>query len=212
MPANIHSIKLSRPQSNPIEGHLRMGGASPSGEWIGANSQYLTRDGKPWTPVMGEIHFSRIPRSAWRDALLKMKAGGIQIAATYIFWNYHEETQGIFDWTGSRDLRAFVSLCAETGLLAYPRIGPWAHGEARLGGFPDWLMEKCGLEIRRDAPLYLGYAKILYENIALQLSGLLWKDGGPVIGIQIENELTDQPEHLRTLKTLAQRAGLDVPI
>jgi beta-galactosidase len=210
--AAIYSMNLNHQPSAPLAGHLRMGGANPKGEWIGANSQSLTRAGQPWTPVMGEIHFSRLPRAAWRDALLKMKAGGIQIAATYIFWNYHEETEGVFDWSDNRDLRAFITLCGETGLLAYPRIGPWAHGEARLGGFPDWLMVRCGSETRRDAPLYFGYAKTLYQQIAAQLSGLLWKDGGPIVGIQIENELTDQPAHLATLKALAREVGLDVPI
>ena len=40
----------------------------------GANGYFLTRDGKPWYPVMGEIHFSRLKESLWRDAVAKMKA------------------------------------------------------------------------------------------------------------------------------------------
>ena len=207
-----HSVNISDPDLSIPSGHLRMGGSSPAGIRIDANSRYLTMGGHPWAPVMGEIHFSRLPRAEWRDSLLKMKAGGIQIAATYLFWNYHEETEGIFNWAGNRDLRAFVQLCAEVGLYAYPRIGPWAHGEARLGGFPDWLAARCGGQMRQDAQPYLDYAKILYTQIAAQLSGLLWKDGGPVVGLQVENELCDQPEHLTTLKHLAQEVGLDVPL
>ena len=72
-----------------------------------------------------------------------MKAGGIQVVATYLFWNHHEEEQGRFLWQDGLDLRYFVELCGALGLYSYPRIGPWAHGEARLGGFPDWLVQAC---------------------------------------------------------------------
>lgn len=189
-----------------------MGGTNPAGVEINANNRYLTLGGKPWLPVMGEFHFSRYPAASWREALLKMKAGGITIAATYIFWIHHEEIEGVFDWSGQRDLRRFTALCAEVGLYAYPRIGPWAHGECRNGGFPDWLLHACGAAVRTDAEPYLGYVRRLYGEIASQLAGLLWKDGGPVVGIQLENELIHNAAHIATLKQLAREASLDVPL
>ena len=50
-----------------------------------------------------------------------------------------------------------------------------------------------------------------------QLNGLLWKDGGPVIGIQLENEYSQRgpgagQEHILKLKELAVANGLDVPL
>ena len=54
--------------------------------------------------------------------------------------------------------------------------------------------------------------RILYGQIAQQLAGLLWKDGGPVIGIQLENEYSGPAQHLLTLKQLAREAGLEVPL
>ena len=105
-----------------------------------------------------------------------------------------------------------MELCGEHGLYSYPRIGPWAHGECRNGGFPDWLLEKCGKAVRQDAEPYLTYVRRLYGEISRQLEGLLWKDGGPVIGIQLENELLRNAPHIRTLKRLARAAGLEVPI
>jgi beta-galactosidase len=205
------SIDLTSPDLSFQSGHLRMGGSSPAGVEINANSRFLTLGGSAWFPVMGEFHFSRYPAAEWRDELLKMKAGGIQVVATYIFWNHHEEIQGRFDWDGNRDLRRFVELCAALGLYSYPRIGPWAHGEARRGGFPDWLAAACP-RTRQDDLDYLKYVEIFYRQIAAQLNGLLWKDGGPVIGIQLENELADQPEHIRTLKRVARTVGFDVPL
>jgi len=189
-----------------------MGGASPCGTAICVNSRYLTLGGRPWLPVMGEMHYSRVPAADWRTELLKTKAGGVAVVATYVFWIHHEEVEGKFDWSGRRSLRGFVQTCASCGLLAFVRVGPWAHGECRNGGFPDWLAARCGTRVRQDAPEYLGYVRRLFAEIADQLDGLLWKDGGPVIGIQVENELLDDAGHLLTLKRLAREAGLDVPL
>jgi hypothetical protein len=85
----------------------------------------------------------------------------------------------------------------------------------RNGGFPDWLQKKGDdkvFELRRDNPGYLGYVAKLYGQIAEQTKGLLWKDGGPVIGVQLENEYGGPAEHLMTLKKLAIDAGIDVPV
>src|SRR5262252_11249986 len=76
---------------SPPRSLQHMGGGSPSGHWIGVNSQYLTKDGKTWLPVMGEFHYSRYPDQYWEEELLKMKAGGVEIVATYVFWIHHEE-------------------------------------------------------------------------------------------------------------------------
>jgi hypothetical protein len=188
---------------------------NPSGRTIGVNSRYLWLDGKPWLPVMGEFHYSRVPESEWETELLKMKAAGVQIVSTYIFWIHQEEVHGQFDWTGQRDLRHFVQLCAKDGLYVYPRLGPWAHGEVRNGGFPDWLL-KLG-STRRDTPAFMAQVALYYSQIADQLRGLLWKDGGPIIGVQIENEYaargpSEGADYLLALKRLAIAKGMDVPL
>jgi beta-galactosidase len=208
----MHSIDLTRKPPPLLSGHLKMGGRDPQGRAINANSHYLTLDGHPWLPVMGEIHYSRFPMEEWETALRKMKAGGIDIAATYIFWIHHEEVEGQFNWSGNLDLNQFIWLCAKVGLYCYPRIGPWAHGECRNGGFPDWLVEKCGSVARTDDPRYLSFAARLYREIFDQVRGTLWKEGGPVVGIQLENELLNNGTHIRTLKDLAVETGFDVPI
>ncbi|MGO4695698.1 beta-galactosidase [Paenibacillus sp. 2TAB26] len=193
-----------------IEGHLKMGGTNPAGEEINVNSLHLTRGGKPWLPVMGEFHFSRFPHGQWEEELLKMKAGGIQIVATYIFWIYHEETEGRFDWSGDKDLRTFVQLCQKNELEVLVRIGPWAHGECRNGGFPDWIYGRCALRTNDDD--YLWYVRRFYGEIAKQIEGLSFQDGGSIVGMQFDNELTDNPEHLRTLKSIARELGMKAPL
>lgn len=192
-------------------GHLNMGGAAPDGERIDVNSLYFERGGRPWIGVMGEYHFSRADRADWYRELCKMKAGGIGVVSTYLFWIYHEETEGVFDFTGDRDIRAFVEECKRAGLDVVLRIGPWAHGECRNGGFPDWLLEKP-YKLRDNNAGYMEKARIWYEKIYEQVRGMFYKDGGNIIAIQIENELTDGAEHLLRLKMLAKEIGFDVPI
>lgn len=195
---------------NIMYGHLKMGGCNPSGEEIGVNSRYLTLKGKPWLPVMGEFHFSRYPSEYWEEELLKMKAGGIQIVSTYVFWIHHEETEGEFHWENTKNLRDFLVLCQKTGLYAIVRIGPWSHGECRNGGFPDWILNKCRL--RTNDPEYLNYVRPYFKEIAAQLGGLLYSEGGPVIGVQLENELAHNPEHILRLKEIATELGIKVPV
>lgn len=202
------------PAPQPVEAAL---GASrnPDGHTLGVNSQYLTLDGKPWLPVMGEFHFSRYPEAEWETEILKMKAAGVQIISTYVIWIHHEQIEDVFDWKGQRDLRRFTRLCAKHGMYVYPRIGPWAHAEVRNGGLPDWVLKNG--PVRQNDPVYLREVQTFYAAIAQQLQGLLWKDGGPVIGIQIENEYRgSEPghgvEHIRTLKKMAVEDGFDVPL
>lgn len=168
-------------------GHLEMGGTSPSGGSIDVNSYYMSMDGKPVIPVMGEFHFSRYPKAQWEEEILKIKAGGVTVLPTYIFWSLHEEQEGIFNWSDNRDVRYFVQLCKKHDMPVMIRIGPFCHGEIRNGALPDWLFSKP-LEVRSNDENYLFYVKRLYNEIGKQLKGLFYKDGGPIIGTQIENE------------------------
>lgn len=192
-------------------GHLNLGGENPSGERIDVTSLYLERDGKPFIGVMGEYHFSRANREEWYAELCKMKAGGISIVATYMFWIYHEEIEGEFDFTGDRDIRKFVEDAERAGLDVVLRIGPWAHGECRNGAFPDWLLQKP-YKIRDNSEEYMAKARIWYEQIYEQVKGKFYKDGGNIIAIQLENELVDNAKHLLALKKLAVEVGFIVPI
>jgi beta-galactosidase len=213
--SNIVEIDASQPVPPPETGFLHLGGRSSTGHDLEINNLYLTIDGKPMLPVMGEFHFSRFPPQYWEEEILKMKAAGINIISTYVFWIHHEEIEGQFDWTGQRDLRHFVQLCAKHGMYVYLRPGPWDHGEVRNGGLPDWLMKNPN--IRTNDPDYLAHVARLDREIGVQLKGLLWKDGGPVIGTQIENEYDlhgtgKGAEHILKLKELLIASGIDVPI
>ena len=162
-------------------------GNSPAGESISFNSFYMEKNGQPFYPVSGEFHYSRMDAGRWEDELIKMRMGGINIVSTYLFWNHIEEEEGVFDFTGRRDLRRFVSLCGKHGLYVILRVGPFDHGEVRNGGLPDWLYGKP-FEVRQSNEGFLGYVRRLYGKIGEQVKGLFYRDGGPVIAVQLDNE------------------------
>jgi beta-galactosidase len=184
---NNYTIDVTKVKTEVLRGHLDLGGRNKNGDTIGVTSFYIERNGVPFIPVIGEFHFSRYPNQYWDDEIKKMKAGGITVVATYVFWNMHEFKEGVFNWTGDLDVRRFVELCQKNGLSVLMRVGPFDHGEIRNGGLPDWLYGRP-IDVRSNDPAYLFYVNRLYQEIGKQLNGLMYKDGGPVIGVQIENE------------------------
>lgn len=187
MAQQVYELDMPVKEKTIYSGHLKLGGSNPSGERIEVNSYYMSIGGKPVIPVMGEFHYSRYPECQWEEEILKMKVGGVTVIPTYVFWSIHEEQEGVFNWTGNRNLRKFLQLCQKHGMWTVVRIGPFCHGEIRNGGLPDWLFAKP-LEIRSNDVNYLKYVKRFYEEIGRQLDGLYYKDGGTIIGTQIENE------------------------
>jgi hypothetical protein len=184
---HIYSVDVSHPQSHTIVTPLKLGGSNPHGDSISVSNDYISVNHRPFFPVMGEFHFSRYPHQYWEESILKMKAGGINVIATYVFWILHEPKENKFDWEGDRNLKAFAGLCARHNMQLIVRVGPYGHGEIRNGAIPDWLYGRP-INIRTDDPAYLSIVKRYFGEIAAQLKGKLYKDGGPVIGIQLENE------------------------
>jgi beta-galactosidase len=250
---NKYLLDISGEDKQIYSGQLKLGGTNTKGEKISVNNYYLLINDKPVIPVTGEFHFSRYPNKYWDESIRKIKAGGVNVISTYVFWIIHEENEGMFDWAGDKNLRKFVELCAENNIRVIVRIGPFCHGEIRNGGLPDWLLGKP-LNIRSNDPVYLSYVERLYNEIGKQLQGLLFKDGGPVFAIQLENEyqhsaapwgltypgqphdfassgrdgettsegagsaISENPyahlgnEHMKILKSIAVKAGLEVPV
>jgi len=211
-----------RGEATPVERDflaLGDGGRGPRGT-LAVNSRCLERDGRPWMPVMGEFHYSRCPANEWADELRRMRAGGIDIVATYVFWSHHEAREGRYDWSGLRDLGRFARLADDAGLMFYLRPGPWVHAEARNGGLPDWLQaqgDAGALALRSNDPRYLAPVRRFFAEIGRQLAGLLWSDGGPLVGVQLENEYDGRgpgrgAEHIAELRRIALDSGLRVPL
>lgn len=173
----------------------------------GVNTLYFTKDGKPFLPAAGELHFSRLPHESWRRELLKMKDCGLNMVSTYVFWNFHEEEKGKFDFSGDNDIAKFLSICRDIDMPCILRIGPWDHGEVVRGGFPKRINRLPGK--RKNNEQYLGEVEEFWRGLYREVAPYL--DGETVIGIQLENEYTGSTEHIRTLRRLAERIGFKTP-
>ena len=175
------------------------------------NGVTLLKNEKAIFPMMGEFHFSRCPEAEWEDEICKMKACGMDIIATYVFWIHHEEEEGIFDFSGQRNLHRFLEFCEKWQMHVWLRIGPWAHGEARNGGFPDWLLKK-DYKLRSDDPDYLALVERFWKKIYEEVEGTHC-----ILGIQIENEYghvgglrgAAGEQHMCTLTKLAKSIGFE---
>lgn len=207
----------------PVENnHFKQGtNVDPKGVKIDLNNFYLRSAGKPILPVMGEFHYSRYPRAEWEQALLQMKAAGVQIIALYTFWNHHEQEEGKFRFDDNCDVHYFLELCKKHGLQAVVRIGPWAHGEDRNGGYPDWFVKrhlKNGFDRASQNGEIQPEVVTWYAKLGEQFKGLYYKDGGPIIGLQVDNEVHSSGpgswgyQYLTNLKKLAVDKGMDVPL
>ncbi len=165
----------------------KFSGRNPSGQEISFTNYYMQVNSKPFFGVSGEMHFSRVSPDQWEDAVLKMKAGGVNIISTYVFWIVHEEEEGIFRFDGCRDVRRFLEICEKHGMMVIMRIGPFDHGEFRNGGLPDWLYGKP-YDVRDNNPGFLEATRKFFRALHGQMDGHYFSQGGCIVGTQIENE------------------------
>uniref|UniRef100_A0A8B9CPL8 Galactosidase beta 1 like n=1 Tax=Anser brachyrhynchus TaxID=132585 RepID=A0A8B9CPL8_9AVES len=146
------------------------------------------KDGAPFRYVSGSIHYARIPRPAWRDRLLKMYMSGLNAVQVYVPWNYHEPLPGVYDFSGDRDVEAFLDLTAELGLLVILRPGPYICAEWEMGGLPAWLLWKSDIVLRSSDPAFLAAVDSWLHVLLPKIKPRLYQHGGNIISVQVENE------------------------
>lgn len=109
-------------------------------------SAALLVDGEPFFYFGGAFFYPRIPPERWRESLLALHDLGVNTIDLYIPWNWHELSDGNFDFDGHsnprRNLRRLLRLIREQGFQIIVRPGPMARNEWRNGGYPDWLLTR----------------------------------------------------------------------
>jgi len=153
-----------------------------------AHAGGFSLDGKPLQILSGEMHYPRIPREYWRDRFRKARAMGLNTISTYVFWNFHESSPGQFDFSGQKDIAAFIRTADEEGLHVIVRPGPYVCAEWDLGGYPAWLLADPDLVLRSTDVRFTRHAERWLMRLGRELALLLSRPDGPIIAVQVENE------------------------
>lgn len=180
---------------------------------IGENDFIL--NGKPTIVRCGEMHFARIPREYWTHRLQMAKAMGLNAVCAYLFWNFHEQQPGKFNWEGIADAAEFCRLAQKEGLMVILRPGPYACAEWEFGGFPWWLLKKKDIALRTQDPYYMERCQIYLNEVGRVLAPLQITKGGPIVMVQVENEYGSygsDKEYIGRLRDVLKNSGFDVPL
>lgn len=185
---------------------------------------HFYRNGKVTPVLSGEMHYARIPHQYWRHRLQMMKGMGLNTVATYVFWNLHEPEPGKWDFTGDKNLAEFIKTAGEEGMMVILRPGPYVCAEWEFGGYPWWLQNVKGMEIRRDNPEFLKYTKAYIDRLYKEVGDLQCTKGGPIVMVQCENEfgsyvaqrkdipLEEHRAYNAKIKQQLADAGFNVPL
>ena len=178
---------------------------------VGINTFLL--DGKPFVIRAGELHYPRIPRPYWEQRIQMCKAMGMNTICIYIFWNYHEQVQGKYDFTGQADIAEFVRLIQKNGMYCIVRPGPYVCAEWDMGGLPWWLLKKKDISVRDlNDPLYMESATKFIHEVGKQLAPYQLQNGGNIIMVQVENEYAvwgKDVKYMSTIRDEIRKAGFD---
>jgi hypothetical protein len=147
------------------------------------------RDGQERVRLLsGEVHYWRLQRDQWPRVLETVKELGFRLISTYVPWEHHEVAPGAFDFTGrtwpSRDLAGFLELVDRTALRILLRPGPYIYSEWRNAGVPDRVVR-----YHRSHPAFLKEARAYLKEVVRVVEPYLATRGGPVIMVQVDNEL-----------------------
>jgi beta-galactosidase len=172
-------------------------------------------DGQPFQIISGEIHPARVPAEYWRHRIVMAKAMGCNTIAAYVFWNYQEPEEGVYDFTtGNHNLAEFFKIVQEEGMWLILRPGPYVCAEWDLGGIPPYLLRIPDIKLRCMDSRYMAAAERYIAKLAEVIKPFLITRGGPILMLQIENEYgsfgTDK-NYLLRLKDVWASNGIDIP-
>ena len=157
------------------------------GTFTTGNKTFLL-NGQPFVVKAAEVHYPRIPRPYWEHRIKMCKALGMNTVCIYIFWNIHEQREGVFDFTGQNDVAEFCRIAQRNGMYVIVRPGPYVCAEWEMGGLPWWLLKKKDIRLRERDPYFMERVKLFEQKVGEQLAPLTIQNGGPIIMMQVENE------------------------
>jgi beta-galactosidase len=172
-------------------------------------------DDEPFQIISGEMHPARIPVEYWQHRIRMAKAMGCNTVSIYIFWNYHETDEGVFDFsTGNHNIAQFIQLVQNEEMWLIVRPGPYVCAEWDLGGIPSYLLRYPDIKLRSLDPRFMAAAERYMTRLAEEIKPYLITNGGPILMIQIENEygsFSNDHDYMSKLRDIWIASGIDVP-
>lgn len=179
---------------------------------FGIGDKTFLLNGKPFVVKAAEVHYPRIPREYWEQRIKMCKALGMNTLCIYIFWNIHEQQEGVFNFTDNNDIRHFVKLAQKNGMYVIVRPGPYVCAEWEMGGLPWWLLKKKDIKLREQDPYFMERLEIFEKKVGEQIGDLTIEKGGPIIMVQVENEYgsygEDKP-YISAVRDIIRKSGFD---
>lgn len=170
---------------------------------------------EPIKIISGSIHYFRVVPEYWEDRLLKLKAMGCNTVETYIPWNIHEPKEGVFDFTGINDIKAFVELAQKLDLFVILRPSPYICAEWEFGGLPAWLLKDRNMRLRTAYPPFVEKVRRFFVELLKELTPLQFTKGGPILMMQVENEYGSYGSdkvYIQELIDILLENDVDVPL
>jgi hypothetical protein len=109
--------------------------------------------------ISGAIHYPRSTPGMWPYIMKMAKNQGLNTIQTYVFWNMHEQKEGVLDFSGRANLSRYLQDAADTGLFVYLRVGPFVAAEWDQGGIPVWLTHISNISFRSSNDVWKNYMR-----------------------------------------------------
>ena len=165
-------------------------------------------DGETVSLYGGAVHYWRLDRDKWDQILESVKGMGFNMISIYIPWEIHEVEKGVFDFSGNKDIDAFLTLCEEKDFRVIVRPGPQINSELTWFGYPKRILENERLQMRnakggrtvltqvpKPIPAVNYAADEFYEETALWYDAICeilarhcYPKGG-IVAAQVDNEM-----------------------
>lgn len=185
-------------------------GAKTTAGTFGVGNKTFLLNGKPFVIKAAELHYPRIPRPYWDHRIKMCKALGMNTICLYVFWNIHEQQEGIYDFTGNNDVAEFCRLAQKNGMYVIVRPGPYVCAEWEMGGLPWWLLKQKDMRLREQHPYFMERVRLFEKKVGEQLAPLTIQNGGPIIMVQVENEYGSYGEdkaYVSAIRDIVRESG-----
>ncbi len=181
------------------------------------HSDGILINGEPLILLSSSLFYFRIPAFEWRSRMRSLRRLGYNAIDVYFPWNYHELAPDQWDFSGERDVRDFLQQASDEGLWVIARPGPYICSEWDGGALPAYLCTIPGLRLRDNNPEFLQAVKKWFDRILPILVEFQVERGGPIVLVQLDNELdfydcTDRTGYMTALRDMALQQGITVPL